>query len=159
VQNFAERLPDDLIEKRDALTRTLKDINAKIQNLLSMAERGVHLESIAIRIEELEMQKHTIEDNLSLLEKRHILLNCSQDEIQRQVTRFLKDFDKGFEEMSLQDKKAAMRRFVDMIIVDRRERKVKCYLRMLPSLGPIGSLDPKPILGSIGSLNGNRTRI
>jgi hypothetical protein len=77
------------------------------------------------------------------------------------VTNFLKDFEQEFEELSLAEKKVALRRFVEMIIVDREQRKVRCYLRSLPSLGPIASFKTgtNSILSSIRSLNGNRTRI
>lgn len=114
-----------------------------------------------MRIEELEKQQRILEQNRDTLERTHLLLDSDQEEIQRQVTDFLSDFDKGFDEMSLPDKKAALRRFVEIIVVDRKERKVRCYLKRLPSFGPVGSFDAgtKCILSSIGSLNGDRTRI
>lgn len=133
----------------------------KIENLIGLAERGIRLDNIALRIEEIEKQQHSLEQSRALLETSHLLLDSNQAEIQRQVTDFLNDFDKKLDEMSLPDKGVAMRRFVEMIVVDRQEGKVRCYLKRLPSLGLIGSLETgtKAILSSIGSLNGNRTRI
>ncbi len=95
------------------------------------------------------------------LETNHKFLNYSQNEIQHHVAQFLREFEKSFVEMSIQNKKAALRRFADLVVVDQREKKAKCDLKRLRSFGPIGSFETieNPILGRIGSLNGNRTRI
>ena len=58
--------------------------------------------------------------------------------------------------MSIQGKKVALRRFADLVVVERRERKVKCYPKRLWSFGSIGSFETieKPKLVVLVALTG-----
>lgn len=157
IQRITENYPDELIARHASLDKTLKDVKLKIQNLVGFAERGIQLDSIATRIEELEAQQHSLEQGREVLRRSHLVLDTNQGEIQRQVLDFLNDFGRGFDEMRLPDKKVALRRLVEMIVVDRKEKKVRCYLKLLPSHGPLSRVETRSnsILGAVGSLKRN----
>lgn len=89
-----------------------------------------------------------------------MFLEANHRLIQQEIARFLREFDTTFEAMTVHERKVAIRKLVDTIVVDRKERKVRCYLRRLPLLSPYTTLEPgEAVLGAGGSLNGNRTRI
>jgi hypothetical protein len=97
-----------------------------------------------------------LEQSKEILRTNRMLVQFSPDEIRSEVNRFLDDFEKGFDAMKLSDKKVAIRKLVEMIVVDRKERKVRCYLKRLPSLEPLSRLETSnSILGAAGSLKPN----
>ncbi len=172
-----------LIEKRLAsLTEVMRENTVKIENLLALAESGSVLKTVASRIRELE----EIQDKLQEEKRRlswAIPPKLDPDKVAEEVRIFLEEFEKGYEELTVEERKELLRRMVEVVLIDRVERKARCYIRRLPIIPnvtdraqipsefqggggiPVGAFsenNPKTATwfqGAASSPNGIRTRI
>ncbi len=144
----------------EILEQRLHELNMGIKNLLVLAEKGINLDNLAKRISELEIEQKRLRAEQSQAE-RHKEDEIDLGAISTAVLRFFEEFSQNFERLPLIDRKAILRRIVERILVDKKKKVVRCFLKRLPDVGLAGKL-PKAKVdfnGAESSLNGNRTRI
>jgi site-specific DNA recombinase len=74
IDRIMKTYPDEIIDQHASLEKTLKEVRLRIENLVGLAERGIQLDSIVQRIEELEKQRFLLEENKVALERSHLLI-------------------------------------------------------------------------------------
>ncbi len=125
-------------ELREGRTKTIRQ---KIQNLLTLAETGMHLECVAERLKALEDELRDLEskqpDSHKCAERRL----PSNAEIKEAVRAFLDDFESDFGKAALPERKELVRKVIDKILVDREEGSVTVYVRRLPLVAPVEEIN------------------
>ena len=182
VEEFNRRQPSAVEKRIVSIDDILKENSGKTTNLLSIAEEGTNLKSVAARLRELEEIQEKLEQERRRLEK-YKPLKLDPKLTAGAVKRFLDNFERTFDELSVAERKELLRRIVETILVDKEERKVRCYLKRLPSIPNITDRLQEPsffrggsnipvndqlrfhaknateLLGAASSPNGFRTRI
>ena len=116
------------------IENSLKTISARIVSLLALAESGVKLDEITVRLRDLESIKDDLEKRKQQLEtvkaeKRESLTWADQ------VARFFKHFEDRVLAASLAEQKVLLRKMVQRIVVDREKKVVRLYAWRLPKRG------------------------
>lgn len=109
-----ESILPDADQRRESLRVSLNDCEKKIAALVSLAEAGVDLQSVAGRIKSLQEQKREITDALNNLQAE-----TSRREEVFEFAQLARDFVEGFGRLSLADQKVGMKMLVKQVIVDR----------------------------------------
>jgi hypothetical protein len=87
-------------------------------------------------LKELEDIQEKLEEERRRLERTKPP-TLDPDRITRATTQFFSDFERSFDQLSIPERKEMLRRMVERILVDREEKKVRCYLRRLPVLANV----------------------
>ena len=153
--------PTAIRQKVETLDAQIIDSQLKIKNLVALAEKGINLDSIAERINELEEQLKTLRSERSKIAGDDPLKTVDRKIIIQAVTNFLENFEQKFESVPILEKKELLRKVVEKIVVNPDERKVSCYIKRLPMIETVENPSDRGgvLLGAASSANGNRTRI
>jgi hypothetical protein len=136
VNEFNESQPTAIQKRLESIGDILRENNVKIENLLAVAEEGSGLKIIVSRLKELEEIQQKLQEERRRLEKdRPPTLNI--DIVTKATKAFLTSFERRFDDAPVMERKELLRRMVKLILVDREERKVRCYIRRLPSVPPL----------------------
>jgi hypothetical protein len=87
-------------------------------------------------LKELEDIQEKLEEERRRLERTKPP-TLDPDRITRATTQFFSNFERSFDQLSVPERKEMLRRIVERILVDRKEKKVRCYLRRLPVLAKV----------------------
>jgi site-specific DNA recombinase len=168
IQGRVEQCVEELLGKETASSQSeerlremkIQETKDKIANLLVLAEKGVHMDSLAGRIQELEKQLQGLQTEVTS-NTTHPGRRMDRSKIKQLVSQFFNNFEEHFDKAPIMEKKELLRKVVDRITVDRETRAVNCYIKRIPTLEEVPVLkDQTPILlGAKRSANGNRTRI
>ncbi len=182
VEEFNKQQPSAIQQRLESIGEILRENEGKIANLLSIAEEGAGLRSVSVRIRELEEIQEKLEQ-----ERRRLLAleppKLDPKRVANAVRVFLEDVERTFDELSVMERKEALKRIVEAILVNREERKVRCYIKPLPTIPNVTDRAQIPSIfqgaasipvsgqprfqaknaidfqGATRSPNGNRTRI
>ena len=121
----------DLNVRREEVEQKLNERNKKISALLSLVEKGVNVDTIANRIRTLEDERTSLKRELKELQNQNIGKEDFLDLAQESM-RFVQDFVHSFNDLSLAEKKAGIKKLVKQIIIDREKRVARCYIRTIP---------------------------
>jgi hypothetical protein len=110
----------------------LTECGKKISALLSLVEKGVNVDTIANRIRTLEDEKTSFKREIKELQNQHVGKEDFLD-LAHESMKFVEDYVQSFDDLTLAEKKAGMKKLVKKIIVDREKRVAHCYIRTIPS--------------------------
>ncbi|MBM4167643.1 MAG: hypothetical protein FJ215_00565 [Ignavibacteria bacterium] len=131
VEEFNKQQPSAIEQRLENIDEILRENEGKIANLLSIAEEGAGLRSVSVRIRELEEIQEKLEQ-----ERRRLLAleppKLDPKRVAKAVRVFIEDFERTFDELSVMERKEVLKRIVEAILVNREERKVRCYIKPLP---------------------------
>jgi hypothetical protein len=136
VEELNRHRPTAVENRLESINEIITENALKLSNLVSLVEAGSALRSISARIKELEDIQEKLEG-----EKRRLVRTrpptLDPDRITKAITQFFDNFERSFDQLSIPERKEMLRRMVERILVDREERKVRCYLRRLPIIANI----------------------
>lgn len=133
VQQLLDSKPFQVQKRIQSINELLKENETKIGNLMRLAEEGTGLRSVASRLTELE------EVQLKLKEEKSRLQRMRSDQggeidVVSEVVKYLQNFESTLATARMSIRKETLRRAVEKIVVDRDQRKVRCYIRTLPKM-------------------------
>ena len=182
IEELNRQRPSAVEDRLQSIDEILKENAGKISNLVLIAEDGATIRSVGARLRELEEIQEKLEQERRRLEKSKPP-TLDPGLIAKAVMRFLSNFERTFDQLSVAERKELLRKIVETILVDKAERKVRCYLKRLPLIlnitdrlmthsvfqgasgSPVNdqlrfqSKNAIGILGAARSPNGARTRI
>lgn len=115
----------------EAIIKSLKNNEQKMQNLLSLVEKGIGLETVLERIKTLERERIKI-DNEKLKAEQLSLKHIDVKNVSRLAAKFLLDFEKRFDKVPIQEKKEMIRQVVLGVRVNPETRVVTCAITKIP---------------------------
>jgi YesN/AraC family two-component response regulator len=137
LEELLSSIPEESLNEERVLIERIKDTGSGINNLLSLAEKGVNLESVIKRIKDLETQQDELKNQLETIKQKNgsfTLTPIDRKRVVQIVCSFLENFEKNFDRVSAPEKKELIRQVVEKILVDRKERKARCFIRRFPGL-------------------------
>jgi hypothetical protein len=155
VRDLLNKEPLRIQRRIQSISEMLMENERKIENLLRLAEEGSNLKTVAARLGELEEIQQKLKEEKARLQRNHPPKGRETD-IVREVTSFLENFESKILTAKIQERKELIRTAVEKIVVDRDQRKVRCYVRTLPKLPFLKefSQPSSSILGATVALTG-----
>jgi hypothetical protein len=155
VRDLLNKEPLQIQRRIQSSSQLLIENEGKIENLMRLAEEGTNLKTVAARLRELEEIQEKLKEEKARLQ-RNYAPKGRQADIVREVTGFLENFESKILTARIEERKELLRRAVEKIVVDRDQRKVRCYVRTLPKLPFLKdfSQPSSSILGATVALTG-----
>ncbi len=129
---------NDAVQMREL---QIKDVETKIGNLLALAEKGGHLDSIAERIRALEQELKELRSQGQPTQEAQRGTRLTAAETTEAVNTFLDNFEANLEQAPLPERKELIRRVIEKILVDSATTCTTVYVRQVPLLDEIQGLE------------------
>jgi site-specific DNA recombinase len=121
----------DIDDRQKEVEQKMTECGKKISALLSLVEKGVNVDTIANRIKALEDEKDSLKREIKELRNQNVGKEEFLD-LANESMRFVEDYVSSFDDLTLAEKKAGMKKLVKQIIVDREKRVAHCHIRTIP---------------------------
>jgi len=120
-------------EKYSQIIEAIKENNIKKQNLILALERGVNMELLIGRLNEIEKQLNDLNSEKERLESL-IVRESDVTQLASAIDSIVKDFERLFDSASIIEKKRFLRLFIEKIVIDQTKLEVKCFIRKIPNI-------------------------
>jgi hypothetical protein len=118
-------------DRREEVEQKPTECGKKISALLSLIEKGVNVDTIANRIRTLEDEKTSLKRKIKELQNQVVGKEDFLD-LAHESMKFVEDYVHSFDDLTLAEKRAGMKKVVKQIIVDREIGVAHCYIRTIP---------------------------
>jgi site-specific DNA recombinase len=130
MQAYLEQRTNDNPEL-GRIDQKIIDIDKKLTNLLGMVERGVQLDTIWIRLKELEDAKSKLQYERRKNDRmRPTTVNVK--DVSKMAAEFLQNFERHFGKAPIQERKQMIRQIVLGVRVDPEKRIATCAITRIP---------------------------
>jgi site-specific DNA recombinase len=137
LQNFLQSFTENHTVSIKQYDKELLQVEKKIGNIRQAIEDGMYSRELKDRMEELELQKQTIIEEIESIQRTKEKIAYGEDEIQAQLASSREDLD---------DEDLAVRKNTAKIIISRieanREKELKVYINTLQAYGLGGAGSP-----------------
>ncbi|MBI5472616.1 MAG: recombinase zinc beta ribbon domain-containing protein [Ignavibacteriae bacterium] len=131
---IGSRLRERAVKKEPSLEKieiAINDTDIQIRNLVDAIAKGVNVDTVLTRVQELEVQKSRLQA------QRQGLRSLAPDgdgvtQLTDSILAELLHFEQVFDQANTFEKKSWIRRFVPRITVDRSKNQIVCQIMKIP---------------------------
>jgi site-specific DNA recombinase len=135
-ESLTKRLKGTSVERLhvlEQLKRSFAEANIKMDRLMTLVENGVDLSTVIDRVREVEREGKQLAQKIKEVEEA----NLSQEDIidgKAQVQHLMDNFEKILTSAPIHVQKELLRKFIEVIQVDRQSNTILIYLKKVPSV-------------------------